>query len=63
MIIPLSKFVNNDPQDLSDYYTKTEAYTQDEVGELILVPPTDYYTKTETYTQEEVDALIPVIPD
>jgi hypothetical protein len=63
LIISLSKLVIDDPQDLSDYYIKTETYTQDEVDALIPVLPTVYYTKDETYTQDEVDALIPVIRD
>jgi hypothetical protein len=40
----------------TDYYTKEETYTQDEVYALIPVLPTEYYTKEETYTQIKVDA-------
>jgi hypothetical protein len=40
----------------SNYYTKEETYTKEEVNNLI---PTNYYTKEETYTKTEVDGLIP----
>lgn len=47
--------------DLSDYYTKSETYSQTEVNELIDdiqnsdVDLTNYYTKSETYSQAEID--------
>ena len=36
------------PTDLSNYYTKSETYSKDEVD-------TRYYTKSETYSKDEVD--------
>lgn len=46
--------------DLSDYYTKSETYSQSEVNELINgvetnVDLSNYYTKSETYSQAEID--------
>lgn len=52
----------------SNYYTKEETYTKEEVDNLI---PTDFYTKSEVdnliptdyYTKEEVDNKIPEVPN
>lgn len=52
----------------SNYYTKEETYTKEEVNNLI---PTDFYTKSEVdnliptdfYTKEEVDNKIPEVPE
>ena len=40
------------PTDLSNYYTKSETYSKDEVD-------ARYYTKSETYSKDEVDARDP----
>lgn len=44
----------------SNYYTKEETYTKEEVDNLI---PTDFYSKSETYTKTEVDNKIPEVPE
>ncbi|MDR0740149.1 MAG: hypothetical protein LBF34_00365 [Puniceicoccales bacterium] len=41
--------IGSEDVDLSNYYTKTETYSQTEVGEVL----EDYYTKTETYSTLE----------
>ena len=44
----------------SNYYTKEETYTKEEINNLI---PTDFYSKSETYTKTEIDNKIPEVID
>lgn len=61
----LSKFSSMDYDAIwtdlpSNYYTKEETYTKEEVNNLI---PTDFYSKSETYTKTEIDNKIPEVPE
>lgn len=52
----------NSSVDLSNYYTKTETYSKDEVDDIIsdipVVDVSNYYTKSETYSQTEINGFL-----
>ena len=52
----------NSSVDLSNYYTKTETYSKDEVDDIIsdipVVDVSNYYTKSETYSQTEINDFL-----
>ncbi len=55
-----NKIKNNKP-DLSNYYTKAETYSRDQVASIIAANKPDlsnYYTKSETYSIDETDTKI-----
>lgn len=52
----------NSSVDLSNYYTKSETYSKDEVDDIIsyitVVDVSNYYTKSETFSQTEINNLL-----